>query len=212
MVEDISGRTALAAILPRFQLSDATYKIHAYRGIGRVPRGLVPGSDPQKRILLDQLPRLITGYGKTFANDPEDYIRFVVVVCDLDSRHREEFETEVLGAIAACDPRPVTLLCLSIEEGEAWLLGDVDAVTGAYPQASRPKLLEYVPDSICGTWEFMADLLERGGSAGLKQRGYSEIGQAKSRWAATIGPLIDSERNRSPSFREFVTKLEQACA
>jgi hypothetical protein len=162
LVEDISGKTALDGILPRLPLRDTTYRIHSYRGIGRIPKGLVPGSDPKKRILLDQLPRLITGYGRAFANDPEGYTRFVVVICDLDTRDREQFETEISNAIVACNPNPITVLCLCIEEGEAWLLGDIDAVTRAYPQVNRNQMLNYIPDSICGTWEFMADLLERG--------------------------------------------------
>jgi hypothetical protein len=212
LVEDVSGKTALEAILPRLPLRDATYRIHPYRGIGRIPRGLTPGSDPKKRILLDQLPRLITGYGRAFAADPPAYTRFVVVICDLDIRDRNHFETEISNAIAACNPKPVTVLCLSIEEGEAWLLGDVDAVTAAYPQVNRNQLTSYVPDSVCGTWEFMADLLEKGGAAALKNLGYPVIGQAKSRWVAAIGPFVDHTRNRSPSFGEFVTKIVQACA
>jgi len=212
LVEDLSGKTALEGILPRLPLHDVTYRIHSYRGIGRIPKGLTAGSDPRKRILLDQLPRLITGYGKTFADDPPTYTRFVMLICDLDARDRNQFENEISNAIATCSPQPVTVLCLSIEEGEAWLLGDIDAVTTAYPQVNRIQLSNYIPDSICGTWEFMADLLEKGGAAALKKLGYPEIGQAKSRWAADIGALVDYTRNRSPSFNEFVTKIIQACA
>ncbi|HEY3796080.1 MAG TPA: hypothetical protein VGM09_30020 [Bradyrhizobium sp.] len=212
LVEDLSGKVALEGILPHLSLCDVTYRIHSYRGIGRIPKGLTPGSDPRKRILLDQLPRLITGYGKTFADDPPTYSRFVVLICDLDTRDRNQFESEISNAIAACSPQPVTILCLSIEEGEAWLLGDIVAVTKAYPQINRNQLLSYIPDSICGTWEFMADLLEKGGAAALKKLGYPEIGQAKARWAAEIGALVDYTRSRSPSFIEFVEKIMQACA
>lgn len=211
LVEDLSGKTALEGMLPRLSLGLATYKIRPYRGLGHIPKGLLPGSDPKKRILLDQLPRIVAGYGRAFANDPPEYVRFLVVICDLDTRDRNQFEAEITNAIAACNPRPLTLLCLSIEEGEAWLLGDIDAVTTAYPQVNRNQLMNYIPDSICGTWEFMADLVERGGAAGLKRLGYPETGRAKSRWAAAIGPLVDYTRNRSPSFKEFVAKIVQAC-
>jgi hypothetical protein len=202
---------ALDGILPRLNLGGATYKIHAYRGIGRIPKGLKPGSDPKRRILLDQLPRLITGYGRTFASDSPDYVRFVVVICDLDTRDRQQFENEISAAINACWPRPMTILCLAIEEGEAWLLGDIEAVTGAYPHIDRRQLMDYVPDQICGTWEVLADLVERGGATGLRGLGYAAIGRAKSKWAAAIAPLIDPVRNRSPSFGEFVIKLTEAC-
>ena len=97
-------------------------------------------------MLLDQLPRLICGYGRAFHNDPPDYLRFVVLICDLDTRDRDQFETEISTAIAGCNAQPVTVLCLSVEEGEAWLLGDIDAVIKAYPQVDKAQLLSYAPE------------------------------------------------------------------
>jgi len=38
--------------------------VRAYKGIGRLPKNLKGTSDPSKRILLDQLPKLLRGYGK----------------------------------------------------------------------------------------------------------------------------------------------------
>ncbi len=44
-----------------FVLSEALRQ----QGIGRIPKNLNAGGDPAKRILLDQLPKLLGGYGKT---------------------------------------------------------------------------------------------------------------------------------------------------
>lgn len=204
LVEDSSGKIALEKLLPKILDADITYNIHSYRGIGRLPKGLSPNTDAAKRIFLDQLPRLIAGYGRAFEDDPIDYIRIVVIVCDLDDRSEVEFSREINQLIQRCNPKPKTALCLSIEEGEAWLLGDVDAVMAAYPRVNRNDLMKYVPDAVCGTWEALADLVERDGAKALKKMGFHAIGQAKHRWAATIAPHIEIDRNRSPSFQEFV--------
>ncbi|MEY2913439.1 MAG: hypothetical protein RLZZ184_2748 [Cyanobacteriota bacterium] len=71
LVEDISGKTTLDILVPKIiNPEQHTFNIHAYKGIGHIPKSLTSNSDPKKRILLDQLPRLIQGYGKTFASYP----------------------------------------------------------------------------------------------------------------------------------------------
>ncbi|WP_420960287.1 DUF4276 family protein [Brucella sp. IR073] len=207
LVEDSSGKASLEFLLPKILPSNVSFRIISYKGIGTLPKGLTPNSDPNKRILLDQLPRLISGYGKAFANDAPGYRRWVVIICDLDDRDKQAFENEIAQLVIAASPKPPTIICLAIEEGEAWLLGDSDAVLEAYPHVSRADLARYVPDEICGTWEFMADLIEKGGAKGLKKLGFYEVGQAKHRWATNIAPLIDIQRNKSPSFAQLVKAL-----
>ena len=190
----------------------STYRTISYRGIGRLPRGMTPNSDPKKRILLDQLPKIISGYGKAFRSDPPEYRRHVVIICDLDDRPLDQFKSEILDLLSRIDPKPSAILCLAIEEGEAWLLGDPDAVIEAYPRVDRGGLQAYVPDSICGTWEKLADLLYPGGSRALKQKGYIEIGIQKHQWAEKIAPRVNPNRTQSPSFRDFVEQISALCA
>ena len=102
-----------------------------------------------------------------------------------------------------CNPAPVTLFRIAIEESEAWLLGDPDAVMAAYPNARRAVLDRYVQDSVCGTWEALADAVHPDGAARLKRLGYPAAGAAKSEWAEKIAPHMDVERNRSKSFQVF---------
>ncbi len=68
LVEDLSGKKALDILVPRIIGETNTCKIIEYKGIGHIPKGLSPKHDPKKRILLDQLPRLLQGYGRTFSN------------------------------------------------------------------------------------------------------------------------------------------------
>lgn len=89
----------------------------------------------------------------------------------------------------------------AIEEGEAWLLGDRQAVREAYPRAKEAVLATYVQDSICGTWEKLADAVHPGGATKLRERGWQAIGAEKSSWASSIAPHMDVQRNVSPSFQ-----------
>jgi hypothetical protein len=208
LVEDLSGKSALEILIPKIVGSDHSFNIHYYQGSGRIPKGLKPTSDPQKRILLDQLPKLINGYGKTFAEYPPNTVA-VVIVCDLDHRCLSTFRKELLDIVDACYPRPETYFCIAVEEGEAWYLGDIPAIKIAYPNAKDAILHAYENDSICGTWEKLANAIYPGGAKGLTKLGGSAIGHEKSRWAEKIAPHMDVDNNLSPSFCYFRQRLTQ---
>jgi hypothetical protein len=125
------------------------------------------------------------------------------VVVDLDERNCIDFKQELLQIQKRCHPRPNVLFRLAIEETEAWLLGDQKAIVKAFPRAKMGVLHSYRQDSICGTWETLADALFPGGSAALKGEGYPRIGEEKCGWAAQIGRHVDVGANLSPSFRAF---------
>ncbi len=202
LVEDASGKIALESILEKIigpNEQDHTYRIIPYKGIGRIPKGLRGKTDPQKRIFLDRLPKLLRGYGKSL----QSYPATVVVVVDLDDKDCLVFKQEMLDVLNTCYPKPAVLLRIAIEEGEAWLLGDRHAVKAAYPRAKDQVLNAYVQDSICGTWETLADAVYPGGSQKLKQLGWPHTGRAKCEWAKNIAPHLDAENNQSRSFQVF---------
>ena len=206
LVEDASGKKFLENILPKIlgqNYADHSWDIKPYRGIGRLPRDMQATEDPAKRHLLSQLPRILKGYGRSL----QAGTAAVVVVVDNDRRNCADFRRELLEVLAQCNPCPQTVFCLAIEEIEAWLLGAPDAVTRAYPRAKRTVLGSYVQDSICGTWEKIADVIYPGGSKVLSQKAYHEIGRAKCEWAEKITPFINPDDNASPSFQYFLGKL-----
>lgn len=192
LVEDSSGATLIEALMPRVigpYGEPHTWKIHSYKGIGRIPKGLTSKADPAKRALLNQLPRLLPGYGRTPGIDA------VVVVVDNDSRNCEQFLAELQELLAQCNPAPRTLFRLAIEEMEAWFLGDRQALLAAYPKAKKDVLARYRQDSICGTWELLADAIHPGNRP--------PSGQIKHEWAEKIAPHMDVENNNSHSFGKF---------
>lgn len=209
LVEDASGEKLLKAVLPKLlgeQGNPHTWRVHSYKGIGRIPKNLKPGTDANKRILLDRLPSALRGYGKTPGIDA------VVVVVDLDRRNCEEFLAELKALAAACNPVPNTMFRLAIEEMEAWYFGDRQALTTAYPKAKVDVLNRYAQDSVCGTWELLADAIHPGGSAVIKKAGWPLPGQIKCEWAEKIGPLLEPDRNVSPSFGKLRDGLARLAA
>jgi hypothetical protein len=197
LTEDSSGEHLLEHLMPRLigQNGDPhSWRCHAYRGIGRIPRNLPGSGDPAKRILLDRLPRVLRGYVKTPGIDA------VVVVLDADDRDCVSFLTELRSLAASCRASHLVLFRLAIEETEAWYLGDRAALRRAYPKARTRALDHYVQDSVCGTWELVAEAIHTGGVRAIRKAGWPLPGQIKHEWADRIGPLLDPEINQSHSF------------
>ncbi len=209
LVEDRSGKQMLDILIPKIIGDQHSFKVHAYQGIGRIPRNLTSSTGVRNRLLLNQLPRLLRGYGNTFANYPASYPAAVILVCDLDDRCLKVFREELFTVLNACNPKPETRFCIAMEEGEAWLLGDISAIKAAYPNARNNVLNRYENDSICGTWELLADAVFRGGSTALRRRGGQAVGIEKSAWAEHITPHMNVETNTSPSFCYFRQKIRE---
>ena len=185
LVEDQSGSIAVGHILKKILGENGSvhsWGIHRYKGISH---------------LLKDLPSTLQAFGKSLPNSSA-----VVVVVDSDDRDCIKFKQDLLDVLKACNPRPKTLFRIAIEEGEAWLLGDRAAVKAAYPSAKEAILNNYIQDSICGTWEVLADAIHPGGSQPLKV-GYQVAGKAKSDWASNIAPFMDIDANKSKSFQVF---------
>ena len=137
------------------------------------------------------------------AHPSKNYRAAVVLVCDLDDKDLDSFLAELNTILGACHPKPTTRFCIAIEEGEAWFLGDLPAVRLAYPRADQGILNSYVNDTICGTWEKLADAIHQGGSRALVRRGWQVVGAEKEKWAQEISPHMNVDINNSPSFCFF---------
>ena len=188
-------------------MSHTHLKSNAYKGIGHIPRNLTSTSDASKRLLLDQLPRLLRGYGRTFAGYPEDYSAAVIVVCDLDDRVSEKLSPRTLRCPECLQPQtgdPV-LYCHRRRGGVA--AGRHACGQSGLSERQDSVLNHYENDAICGTWEVLADAVYRGGLKKLEGEGWQAVGREKSRWSKTIAPHMDVENNASPSFCYFREKV-----
>lgn len=192
LVEDQSGKKFLDILAPKIAGDSHTFEIIAYRGLGR---------------LLVNLPKLLRGYGDTYAGY-KNYPAAVIVVCDLDNKCLKSFRQQLYEILNECNPKPLARFCIAIEEGEAWLLGDIPAIKRAYPKAKDQALKAYKNDSVCGTWECLANAVYPGGEEALAKKGWQMVGREKSIWAEKIAPRMDVESNKSPSFRYFKDTLQ----
>lgn len=208
LVEDQSGKKALNILVPKIVGNEHTFIVHPYKGIGRIPKNMRDSEDARKRILLDNLPKLLKGYGKTQVGR-QNFPEAVILVCDLDDKCLKTFREELNKILNACHPKPEARFCFAIEEGEAWFLGDLPALRAAYPKSKAAVLNSYVNDSICGTWEKMADAIYPGGALALSGKGWQAVGAEKSKWAEAISPHMTVENNQSPSFCYFYGKMQE---
>ena len=207
LVEDQSGKKTIDILMPKVIGDQHTFRVISYRGIGRIPKDLASSTDASKRILLDRLPNLFKGYGNTYANNPAKHSTALIVICDLDNKCLKILRQEFFDVLNAYNPGLETRLCIAIEEGEAWLLGDIPAIKAAYPKAKVNILNSYQNDSVCGTWELLADAILAGGSNSLGKQPWYVIGKEKLIWAQKITPCMNVDKNASPSFCYFRDKI-----
>lgn len=185
-----------------------TYKIHSFKGIGRIPSKANRMSQIKSKRLLTDLPMYLKGMNSSLENMPGKKAIFVVL--DSDDEDCAKLKCSLIQMYQELQISIQVFFCIAIEEMEAWLLGDSKALITAYPMAKRQLLQKYVQDSIIGTWEYLADTVYKGGLQALRKNtsSYYEIGMFKCECARNIGALLDIERNTSPSFKYFISKLD----
>ncbi len=208
LVEDQSGKKMLEILMPKIKGSADTFTVKSYKGIGTIPKHMKNPKDAANRIFLENLPKLLNGFGRTYYGYGKDYKAVVVVVCDLDDKCFKTFIRQLQNILDNCTKKPDTHFCLAVEEGEAWFLGDIPAIKKAYPKAKDNVLQSYTNDSICGTWEKLADAVYPGGAQALSAKGIHAKGTEKAKWAEDISPCMDLSGNLSPSFQHFIKKIK----
>lgn len=188
--------------------NDIFWNVKPFSGIGHLQK---KGNAMQQKTgkLLNNLPRYMRGIGKALQKMPDAAL---IIVLDNDKRDiqqfRQELEDTAISNMILCD----YVFCVAIKEMEAWLLGDIEAIRAAYPNAKMQYIKKYEQDAICETWEVLADIVYPKGLSGLRKKAgnaYTEIGRAKCEWADRIGRYIRLHENNSPSYQYFINELEK---
>lgn len=208
LIEDQSSAILIELLMEKItsKRPDLTYRCTAFRGLGGfTQKNTVKETKTGK--LLNDLATYLRGFNKSLSNFPS----VVVVVLDNDKNNTEKFQATLESVAQANNITVDHVFCIAVEEVEAWLLGDRAALITAYPFAKLQVLNSYEQDSICGTWEVLADAVYSGGLVKLKRDcpTYREVGACKCEWARKIGVYMEPEKNQSPSFQRFLFEIRK---
>ncbi|CUX34537.1 DUF4276 family protein [Clostridium sp. C105KSO13] len=213
LVEDASGKVLLTKIMDKYvsetPLFQIEYSILSYKGIGGLPKGSNVNNVKAQQLLKD-LPKRMKAIQAKYGG-AEDVSIFIVL--DNDTRNTMEFKRQLKNVAKREQISMDYVFCIAIEEMEAWLLGDKDAIQAAYAKVSdriASKHSGYKQDSICGTWEYLADMITKGGISRFQKMNPTafDVGRCKSEWAENIGRQMNIRRNSSPSFQSFINELD----
>ncbi|MBO5352413.1 MAG: DUF4276 family protein [Lachnospiraceae bacterium] len=214
LIEDKSGAILIEHIMNKYGMGKENfeYKIHSFKGIGKIPPKITNVSQVKTHRLLTDVPMYLKGMDAKLRNMSGK--RAIFVVLDSDNEDCAKLKKDLVQMYESLAIAIPVYFCIAIEEMEAWLLGDSEALLKAYPTAKRPLLQKYVPDSIIGTWEYLADVVYKGGVQALKRAAtsYYEIGAFKCDCANNIGEWLEIRKNTSPSFNYFIRKLDSFCS
>lgn len=193
----VEGPSEVALIEPwsKRLLKGCPVKVHPHEGKGRLPVDINARPDPRHRGLLDQLPAKL----RAFASDA--HIHGIVVLVDADDDDCTALRTAIEQTAQTCSPNLRVVARIAIEETEAFYLGDLDALKRAFPDADMDRARSYKPDSICGTWEQLGEII-------------NDDSGDKVGWAEKMGRILTTSpgKSRSPSFRALIRALRRLAA
>lgn len=192
-VEEPSAEAALNVLIPRIR-PGVGFKVHSFSG---------------KPDLLGKLPLRLKGYKSWL---PADWRIVVLVDKDREDCHALKRQLDDIAIQAGLVPRSQApkgrfhvLNRIAIEEFEAWLLGDAQALAETYPgvptNLGAKREFRDVDAIRGGTWEALERVLQRAG--------HFPGGIAKTQVAREVSAQMDPARNASRSFRVFCKGLRE---
>lgn len=206
--EDKSGAVVVERSVERICDAEGTraqINVRPHRGCGSLPKDQNAKPPKFASSLLDLLPAKLRAYNNVYKG--KDLI--LIIALDTDNNDPEPMRKEIYEAARTYAPDIRSVVGLSTEEVEAWMLGDRAAVIEAYPDCDKKVLDSYEQDSVCGTWEVLCRAISDNAEK-LIEIGYPAIGHYKARWAEDISQYMMPQRNVSPSFNTFRMALVTA--
>lgn len=174
--------------------------IYPHRGKGKLPYDISEKPKSFASALLDLLPAKLRAYEQVYQDDEI----ILVIVLDADDNQESEIYQEIEHVLGSEFPDKYFVIGIAVEEMEAWLLGDYQALSKAYPKLDYSILKSYQQDSVCGTWEILAKAILGKQASDLIKVGYPAVGIYKNIWAKEISPYMRIDNNHSPSYQKFV--------
>lgn len=192
LLEEPSAEAFFRELMPKILPPQTTWTAIVFQG---------------KADLLKNLEARLKGYRSWI---PSDYR--IAVLIDEDRENCQELKARLEEAARSAGLSTKTqpeggqftvLNRIAVEELEAWLVGDPQAVHAAYPRVSKHfggNRTFRNPDQVAGgTWEAVQRLLQKAG--------YYSGGLPKIEFARSVGKQMEPSRNVSPSFNCFIQGL-----
>ena len=203
--EDKSGAIVVERLAERITENEGLeveVNVHPHRGCGSLPKDMTAKPPKFASSLLDLLPSELRAYNKVYAG--RDLI--LIIALDSDDKDPQALRQEIYSCAAKFAPDIRSVVGISTEEIEAWMLGDKSAIIDAFPDCNTEILDSYEQDSVCGTWEILCRAISENADD-LIEIGYPAIGHYKALWAETISSYMLPQKNVSPSFNTFKMAL-----
>ena len=203
--EDKSGAVVVERLAERIVANeglDVQVNVHPHRGCGSLPKDLTAKPPKFANSLLDLLPSELRAYNKIYAGKE----LILIIALDSDDKDPQALRQEIYTVASKFAPDIRSIVGISTEEIEAWILGDKQAIYDAYPDCNKEILDSYEQDSVCGTWEVLCRAISDNAEE-LIDIGYPAIGHYKALWAETISKYMLPQKNVSPSFNTFKMAL-----
>jgi len=203
--EDKSGAVVVERLAERITENEGLeveVNVHPHRGCGSLPKDMTAKPPKFASSLLDLLPSELRAYNKVYAG--QDLI--LIIALDSDDKDPQALRQEIYSCAAKFAPDIRSVVGISTEEIEAWMLGDKSAIIDAFPDCNKEILDSYEQDSVCGTWEILCRAISENAEE-LIDIGYPAIGHYKALWAETISRYMIPQKNVSPSFNTFKMAL-----
>lgn len=203
--EDKSGAVVIERLAERITADQGVpceVSVHPHRGCGSFPKDMTAKPPKFAGSLLDLLPSELRAYNKVYSG--QDLI--LIIAMDSDDNDPQQLRQEIYACAAMFAPDIRSVVGISTEEIEAWILGDKPAIMNAYPDCKNDVIDSYVQDSVCGTWEILCRAISENAEE-LIDIGYPAIGHYKALWAENISRYMLPQNNVSPSFNTFKMAL-----
>lgn len=119
----------------------------------------------------------------------------LILIHDLDNNNLGDLLTVLNQALTPC-PIATHLICIPVQEYEAWLLSDPDAIRSAM-HLDKPPRIKWPPETINHPKEYLEELIDR------VSRGEKVYIHTKHNSKITEMLSIDLVRSKCPSFIPF---------
>lgn len=217
LVEDKSGSIVVYKLLAEFlkecyEIDSSRIHIHPHRGCGHENFNWDERPSINKHGLLFELPAKLRAYSSLYRPNNKFIL---IVIMDADNHSGVYLKEKLSQMCSLYAPEIPCVKALAVEELEAWLLADEQAIAKAYPNYRKNLYPSYIQDSICGTWEFLCKLVEdetiikeifkeANDQKNLHKNNY---GYYKYQWAFKISRFLSWKANVSPSFKVLINDL-----